>query len=78
MAPRMSNHKGLLRRIKIVGPRHARMFKFISPGIQHKMRKRNRMGLKRKRRVRYVHQHNIRVVKKMLPDYKKQYFKFLH
>ena len=76
--PKLSNHKGLLRRLKIVGPRHARMFKFRSPGMRHKMRKRSCMGMSRKKRKRYVSVADIRVVKKMIPDFKRQYFKFLH
>ena len=76
--PKLTNHKGLLKRIKIVGPRHARMFKFRSPGMRHKMRKRSHMGMARKKRARYVSSADIRVVRKMIPDYKRQYFKFLH
>lgn len=43
---KVGNHNGLLRRVKIVGPRHARRLKFKSPGARHLNRNKSKANLK--------------------------------
>ena len=43
---KISNHKGLLKRIKIVGPRRDRRVKFKAPGARHLNRNKSKANLR--------------------------------
>lgn len=77
-APRLATHKGLIKRVRIVGPRHARRFKFKAPGLHHKLRKWRARNLKNKKKPRYISAADMPRVKKLLPYFKRQKFKFRH
>jgi len=74
----LPNHNGLLKRIRIVGPRHARRFKFKSPGSRHLNRNSSKRNLKQKKRDRYIAECDMERIKKMIPYYKNQKFKAKH
>lgn len=54
MPPKLHNHNSLVKRIKIVGPRHDRKFKFLHAGKRHLNRNKSRSNLMRKRKARYI------------------------
>ena len=74
----LHNHNGLLKRIRIVGPRYARRFKFQSAGKRHLNRNKSRSNLLRKRKARYISKADTEKVRKMIPYYKRKALKFLH
>jgi ribosomal protein L35 len=55
MPHKLHNHNSLVKRLKIVGPRHERKFKFIAVGKRHLNRNKSRSNLMRKRKNRYIH-----------------------
>jgi len=74
----LPSHKGLLSRIRIVGPRHARRFKFQSANRRHLLRKKSHSNLMRKRKASYIKKADIGRIKKLLPLWKRQNFKSNH
>ena len=74
----LKTRTSMITRVKVVGPRWDRQFKFKSPGLKRKISKKNRNNLKRKRRNRYISKADIKRVKKMLPYHKRQKFKRLN
>lgn len=72
---KLKNHKGLIKRIKIVGPASNRSFEFKSPGLVKKMSKKRKQNLKNQKRRRFISKADLRQVKKMLPYYKRRKYK---
>ncbi|CAD8121094.1 unnamed protein product [Paramecium sonneborni] len=69
---KIGNHKGLLKRVKIVGPRRARRLKFKSAGSRHLNRNCSKANLRRKRRTRYISDVDMPRMRKLLPLMKRQ------
>ncbi|CAD8122044.1 unnamed protein product [Paramecium sonneborni] len=69
---KIGNHKGLMKRVKIVGPRRARRLKFKSPGSRHLNRNCSKANLRRKRRIRYISDVDMPRMRKLLPLMKRQ------
>ncbi|CAD8111507.1 unnamed protein product [Paramecium primaurelia] len=69
---KIGNHKGLMKRVKIVGPRRARRLKFKSPGSRHLNRNCSKANLRRKRRTRYISDVDMPRMRKLLPLMKRQ------
>ena len=78
MPHKLHNHNSLVKRIKIVGPRHARQFKFLHVGKRHLNRNKSRSNLLRKRKARYISRADTERVRKMVPSFKRRAFKFFH
>ena len=78
MPHKLHNHNSLVKRIKIVGPRYARKFKFLAVGKRHLNRNKSRSNLMRKRKNKYIHKADEERVKKMIPSFKRKAFKFFH
>jgi ribosomal protein L35 len=64
---KITNHTGLMKRIKIVGPRWNRGFKFWPVGHSHKMTNKSSGNLKRKKQARYICHADIRRIKRLIP-----------
>ncbi|KRW99022.1 hypothetical protein PPERSA_11623 [Pseudocohnilembus persalinus] len=71
-------HYGLLKRIRIVGNKDERRFKFHSTGKRHLMRKKSLSNLKRKSRDRYIAKADVKRIKRLLPKWKQAAFKNRH
>lgn len=72
---RLKNHKGMLKRVKIVGPRWNRQFKRLHAERYHLRRKKSSSNLRRKKRAAYIHKADIKRVRKMIPYFKRQSLK---
>ncbi len=72
---KIRNHKGMLKRIRIVGPRWDRQFKFYPVGNVHKMTNKSRANLKRKRQARFISPVDIKRVRKLIPYFKRKKYK---
>jgi ribosomal protein L35 len=72
---KISTHHGLKKRIRIVGPRWCRAFKFWPSNHRHKMINKSSSNLARKKKPRYVVQSYIRRVKRLLPYFKRKKYK---
>ena len=72
---KLKNHKGLIKRIKILGPRNNRAFEFKSPGLVKKMSKKRKQTLQNKKKKRFISKADLRQVKKMIPYFKRQRYK---
>eukprot|EP01016_Furgasonia_blochmanni_P043827 TRINITY_DN6011_c0_g1_i4.p1 TRINITY_DN6011_c0_g1~~TRINITY_DN6011_c0_g1_i4.p1 ORF type:complete len:233 (+),score=37.87 TRINITY_DN6011_c0_g1_i4:89-700(+) len=78
MRHKVPNHNALLRRIRIVGPRWNRQFKYMSSGKQHLNRNKSRMNLKRKRKPKMMPLCEREKIMKMIPHFKRRKFKDMH
>ena len=72
---KMRTHRGLFKRIRIVGPRWDRQFKFYPTNNVHKMSNKSRANLRRKRQCRFIAKSDIRRVRRLLPYYKRNKYK---
>lgn len=61
-----------------VGPRHDRQFKFRGAALVKKLSKKAGTRNQWKKRDRYIHENDIRKIKKMVPLFKNQKFKNIH
>ena len=59
-----------------VGPRHDRRFKVLRTNHHHLMRNKSRQARLRGRRLKYIHVADEYRVKKMLPYWRRQKFKY--
>ena len=69
---RITNHTGMMKRIRVVGPRWNRQFKFYPTGNVHKMTNKSSGNLRRKRKPRLISAADIRRVKRLIPYYKRK------
>jgi ribosomal protein L35 len=69
---RITNHSGLMKRIRVVGPRWNRQFKFYPTGNVHKMTNKSSGNLRRKRKPRLISAADIRRVKRLIPYFKRK------
>ncbi len=69
---RITNHTGLMKRIRVVGPRWNRQFKFYPTGNVHKMTNKSSANLRRKRKPRFISAADIRRVKRLIPYFKRK------
>lgn len=67
----MGHHNGLLKRVKIVGPRRARRIKFKSAGARHLNRNKSRSNLRRKRLTRFISDADMPRLRKLIPMMKR-------
>ncbi len=74
----MPNHKGMLTRLKIVGPSWNRQFKIKQAGIERRRRNHGKRNLRNKKEFTLVHKADLRRVKRMIPYYKDSTFKKNH
>jgi len=72
---RIKNHIGLMKRIRVVGPRWNRGFKYWPTGKVHKMTNKSSSNLKRKRQARYICKADLQRVKRLIPYFKRQKYK---
>jgi ribosomal protein L35 len=72
---KISTHHGLKKRIRIVGPRWCRAFKFWPSNHRHKMVNKSNANLASKKKPRYVVKAYIRRVKRLLPYFKRKKYK---
>lgn len=69
---KIGHHNGLLKRVKIVGPRRERRIKFKSPGARHLNRNKSRANLMRKRLTRYISDVDMPRMRKLIPLLKRR------
>lgn len=72
---KIKNHRGLLKRLIVVGPRWDRQFKFKPIGRVHKSLNKSRANIWRKKQLRLISKADLRRVKRMIPYYKRQRYK---
>ncbi len=72
---KMKNHKGLMKRVVIEGPRWNRRFLFRSAGLTKKRYNKRRPALKRMKQKRYISKADMKRVRRMLPYFKKKKIK---
>lgn len=75
---KLTINKAMIKRVRIVGPRHDRKFKFLSTNRRHFLRNKSRNNLKRLKRKKYIKRCDFRRVRRMIPLFKRQRFKFRH
>ncbi len=72
---KQTNHTGMMKRVRVVGPIWDRGFKFWPTGNVHKMTNKSSANLKRKRKARYICKADLKRVKRLIPYYKRQKYK---
>jgi ribosomal protein L35 len=72
---KIRTHHGLSKRIRIVGPRWNRCFKFWPTGHTHKMTNKLTNNLRSKKKAKFIKKADLRHVKRMLPYYKRKKYK---
>ncbi len=69
---RIKNHTGLMKRIRVVGPRWDRQFKFYPTGNVHKMTNKSSANLKAKKKPRLISAADIGRVRRLIPYFKRR------
>jgi len=69
---KIKNHSGIMKRVRVVGPRFDRQIKFWPTGNVHKMTNKSSANLKNKKRARYISAVDLRRVKRLIPYFKRK------
>jgi ribosomal protein L35 len=72
---KMKTHRGLRKRIRIIGSMFDRGFKHWPNNHRHKMINKSTGNLVRKRKARYICKSDFRRIRKMLPYFKRKKYK---
>jgi ribosomal protein L35 len=72
---KVRNHNGLMKRVRVVGPRWNRAFKYWANNHSHKMIKKSSRNLALKKRARYVPKCYFTRFKRLIPLFKRQRYR---
>ena len=75
---KLRTHSGMIARVKIVGPVWKREFLMKQAGVKRNNRKKRRQTLKNKKKYVLVSPADKPKVKKLIPYYRSQLFKYTH